>query len=1497
MACVGAASACMDVDALFSSHWEQDDSLTRFVCSLVSLPRLVDFKWASSSNQVAAKAVLVVDESPAVKNEVPAVPVEVPAVSVEVPADSVEVPADSVEVPADSVEVPADSVEVPADSVEVPADSVEVLADLIETAACSAETAALSTELVPPFSAATPRSSAEAVFSSTESSIYSVEKAWWLAVLEPEEVTSSFLVAGPYKDVLMGSKAQKGAVVDAEASSRRCSLNRNESACLIDLTWDTCSSSSNSFSSTQADLLTEVASGKRGIGRGLSSTGKGWNGEMKGIGKAEDEGVTFSNQLFGDDDEDEDDNRRSGFTTYGTGNMCYMNQLYMDEEDEEERRSLAASGISVGIGRFAARMLSFHEEVVAQLHEEGGLAVLGAGLGLHKTLSATPIYSRPCMGALRGSMPSADRVAAYREGGCFAVTSRILIVDMLSDRVPFNKLKGIVVVNAHRVTDTGAEAFILRLFRDANKHGFIYALSDRPNSLTAGFHKAERILKALFLRRLYLWPRFQVSVSQALEQHPPHVEDVRVPLSPAAAAIQQAIVDIMGSCLQDLRRTNKLDVDDLTVESGLFKSFDEIVRRQLDPVWHTLGRKIKQLVADLRTLRKIAEHLLRYDSVTFLRFLDALKASESKAAIWIFVDPAPKIFELAKRRVYQVVRSAAAGPPPLAAHHEKQPAKKKALRGKEQEGNGGTGEEKDRVGGERGTDEEGLGLEVREEGGSRGSGEEGGVELQPVLEEMPKWKVLRGASTAALLAAALAAAPPVLVACKDECTSHQLRDIIFFGAATVSLPLPYHLSHPLLLPPSRHRQVMQREWQHYLLAKADLMKANLPRRRHAPAAAARGGTGTAASGAAAGVGSAAPGSAGSGADIGSGSCGGSSNRSGGNGASRNESGMDSFQREQVLLLAAAKRVRREMEEEEMGGEWVMAGRAEEESGGLRGGVAGGGGMQGGARGDGEVRGEIGGAGARGGGGGRGRGRGRRGRGKRGAAAAGVGRGVEADGRHVRLELDLEVVERGGGGFEDGNEVQEVQGGADREEGENGDGEARDGGGDGVGVKEAREERGNGSEEDKGSDEGTEREGSEKGERWRGKGRRGRGRGGARGRKRGGGSGARGRGRGGERKRKRGWMEESLEEQEQGEAEEGEEEQEEGARLGSIGNNDKDGDDDSDGDSDSDVFVPPSANGRLPGVHLCTLEGASHVLERLQPGVVVVYDPDIELVRQIEVFHAARASSRAGVAGREGSVVTASEAARGGEGGSEGGGDGGSTEGHKFEASVRRENGAFEQLIRQKAVMTIPAEQDGRSTTEYSHMSLPPPPLTHPAAANAVTRRGGGRRAVERQEMRVVVDMREFNSSLPCVLHQRGIKILPVTLEVGDYILSPAICVERKSVSDLFASFASGRLHHQAETMCRYYRLPVLLIEFSSDKSFSLQSASDISDDITPSSIISKMSLLALHFPRLRIVWSRSLHATAEIFASLKTNQDEPSVDQAMRVGVPTEDGLVEGDTR
>ena len=39
-------------------------------------------------------------------------------------------------------------------------------------------------------------------------------------------------------------------------------------------------------------------------------------------------------------------------------------------------------------------------------------------------------------------------------------------------------------------------------------------------------------------------------------------------------------------------------------------------------------------------------------------------------------------------------------------------------------------------------------------------------------------------------------------------------------------------------------------------------------------------------------------------------------------------------------------------------------------------------------------------------------------------------------------------------------------------------------------------------------------------------------------------------------------------------------------------------------------------------------------------------------------------------------------------------------------------------------------------------------------------------------------------------------VVPLTLEVGDYVLSPDVCVERKSITDLRGSLQSGRLYTQ-----------------------------------------------------------------------------------------------------
>jgi DNA excision repair protein ERCC-4 len=55
-------------------------------------------------------------------------------------------------------------------------------------------------------------------------------------------------------------------------------------------------------------------------------------------------------------------------------------------------------------------------------------------------------------------------------------------------------------------------------------------------------------------------------------------------------------------------------------------------------------------------------------------------------------------------------------------------------------------------------------------------------------------------------------------------------------------------------------------------------------------------------------------------------------------------------------------------------------------------------------------------------------------------------------------------------------------------------------------------------------------------------------------------------------------------------------------------------------------------------------------------------------------------------------------------------------------------------------------------------------------------------------------MREFLSKLPSLLHASKLVVVPATLTVGDYILTPDICVERKSIPDLVSSFNSGRLY-------------------------------------------------------------------------------------------------------
>jgi DNA excision repair protein ERCC-4 len=123
-------------------------------------------------------------------------------------------------------------------------------------------------------------------------------------------------------------------------------------------------------------------------------------------------------------------------------------------------------------------------------------------------------------------------------------------------------------------------------------------------------------------------------------------------------------------------------------------------------------------------------------------------------------------------------------------------------------------------------------------------------------------------------------------------------------------------------------------------------------------------------------------------------------------------------------------------------------------------------------------------------------------------------------------------------------------------------------------------------------------------------------------------------------------------------------------------------------------------------------------------------------------------------------------------------------------------------------------------------------------------------------------------------------------------------------------------------MCAHYKQPVLLIEFEEHKSFSLELVSEMKSYVKPSGkypakkgaptgkgqgepgastlsaaqqgLQGKLVLLLLAFPRVRVIWSSSPYASADIFSDLKRGEPEPDPAVAILVGAPN-DGGEEGD--
>lgn len=259
-----------------------------------------------------------------------------------------------------------------------------------------------------------------------------------------------------------------------------------------------------------------------------------------------------------------------------------------------------------------------------------------------------------------------------------------------------------------RISENSIDSFVIRVFHERHRAGFIKAFSDDAEFLAIN-NRLERVLRSLYLKKLFLWPRFRFEVTRALEGENevdialntravlvPEVVELNLSLTKHMHIIQSAILVAMNTTIAELKKSlsnnthiqlnfkngsnedsntggqSNIDTSQWTLENGLFHNFDYYLRQQLDLDWHKITSKNKQLINDLSVLRKLLDYLVRYDALSFYYLLKKLQQSTTTnittainsntnssslnsniySALWIFTAAADEIFKHAKERVY-----------------------------------------------------------------------------------------------------------------------------------------------------------------------------------------------------------------------------------------------------------------------------------------------------------------------------------------------------------------------------------------------------------------------------------------------------------------------------------------------------------------------------------------------------------------------------------------------------------------------------------------------------------------------------------------------------------------------------------------------------------------------------------------------------------------------------------------------------------------------------
>jgi Fanconi anemia group M protein len=152
----------------------------------------------------------------------------------------------------------------------------------------------------------------------------------------------------------------------------------------------------------------------------------------------------------------------------------------------------------------------------------------------------------------------------------------------------------------------------------------------------------------------------------------------------------------------------------------------------------------------------------------------------------------------------------------------------------------------------------------------------------------------------------------------------------------------------------------------------------------------------------------------------------------------------------------------------------------------------------------------------------------------------------------------------------------------------------------------------------------------------------------------------------------------------------------------------------------------------------------------------------------------------------------------------------------------------------------------------------------------------GQKALEEfnaEKVKVIADHREIPSGVVRELTKLGVEVEARQLDVGDFILSDRVGVERKSVKDFLQSIVDKRLMEQAQRLGETFERPMLILE--GEGLYSLRA-------IHPNAIRGALSALAIDFG-IPILPTRDEKETAAMLAIVaRREQIEQTREVAIR---------------